>query len=84
MTAEIKHMTADQIQPGQVIAYDGRPRALVVRANEPYTEQLPGVLGQREISAHWCRITEGERTGEEGWMPFGPGGRFPVEIEATS
>lgn len=75
-----QYMPADKIQPGQIIAYVDRPRTLVLRANEPYTERLPGVLGSREISAHWCRIIEGERAGEEGWIPFGPGGQFPVEI----
>lgn len=71
-----RSVLAADIKPGQVIAYLDRPRALVLRVNEPYTQRLPGVLGTREIRAHWCRSLDG--SGREGPAPFGPGGQFPV------
>lgn len=61
---------ATEIQPGDTIAYEGRPRAIVLRDPEPYLDLFSA------MQAFWCRADDG--TGREGWVPFGPGGGFPV------
>lgn len=66
----LRFTLATDIRPGDVIAYEGRPRARVMRAPEPYTDFFG-----RTLQAFWCRAEDGER---EGWVPFGPGGDFPV------
>lgn len=62
---------ATEIQVGDTIAYTGRPRALVLRDPEPYTDPFG-----RTLQAFWCRADD--ETRREGWVPFGPGGGFPV------
>lgn len=65
----------DQMQPGDVIAWAGAPRAQILRLAEPWTDPHG-----RELRAHWCRALDG--SGAEGWMPYGPDGSAPVELKA--
>jgi hypothetical protein len=62
---------ATDIRIGDKIAYEGRPRAVVMREAEPYTDGFG-----RALQAFWCRSEDG--SDREGWVPFGPGGGFPV------
>lgn len=73
------YLPYERMEPGDVIAWPGQPRAEVLRTGEPYTDRI-GPLIERQIRAHWCRTLDG--TGREGWMPYGPGGRAPVEYNA--
>jgi hypothetical protein len=69
----------DEMTPGDVIAWAGRPAVEVLRVGEPYTE-TPGPLAGREHHAHWCRRLD---NGQEGYVPYGPGGEAPVRHGAT-
>jgi hypothetical protein len=69
----------DEMTPGDVIAWAGRPTVEVLRVGEPYTE-TPGPLAGREHHAHWCRRLD---NGQEGYVPYGPGGEAPVRHGAT-
>jgi hypothetical protein len=62
---------ATDIRIGDKIAYEGRPHARVLRNAEPYTDQFG-----RTLQAFWCGSDD--ESGREGWVPFGPGGGFPV------
>lgn len=62
---------ATDIRPGDTIAYEGRPHARVMRNPEPYTDPFG-----RTLQAFWCQADDD--THREGWVPFGPGGGFPV------
>lgn len=78
--ATTRYVPCTQIRPGQVIAYLGKPRVLVLRTNETCTQRVCGLPGSWTSPAHWCRALDGEIAGREGWMPFGPGGQMPIEI----
>jgi hypothetical protein len=67
---------ATEIKVGDTIAYAGRPQALVLRDPEPWIDGFG-----RTMQAFWCRAEDGER---EGWVPFGPGGGFPVIKKDTA
>lgn len=67
---------ASDIRVGDRIAYEGRPHAVVLRDPESWEDPFGRIL-----QAFWCRAADG--SGREGWVPFGPGGGFPV-IRGTS
>lgn len=69
--ADPEFTDATDIRVGDRIAYEGRPRAIVLREAEPYTDPFG-----RTLSAFWCRSEDDFP--HEGWVPFGPGGGFPV------
>jgi hypothetical protein len=71
----VQYVPAGSLVAGDVISYPGRPEAVVVRA----AESLADLFG-REMSAHWCRLTDGAQA-REGWVPYGPGGVLPVVKE---
>jgi hypothetical protein len=64
----------DEMRPGDIIDWTGRPAVEVVRTGEPYVEKV-GPLAGRRGRAHWCRRLD---TGKEGYVPYGPDGQAPV------
>jgi hypothetical protein len=70
----------DEMVPGDIIDWVGRPAVEVVRAGEPFVEQV-GPLSGRDCRAHWCRRLDNDR---EGHVPFGPDGHAPVRHRAET
>jgi hypothetical protein len=64
---------ADVIRVGDVIAYAGRPDALVLERDHVTTDFFG-----RQLNGFWCRDLS---TGKEGAVPYGDGGRFPVKFK---
>lgn len=62
----------DLIRPGDVIALAAYPPAEVLERDRWSTD----FFGRR-LNGFWCRRLD---TGEEGLVPYGDGGRFPVKF----
>jgi hypothetical protein len=67
------YRNASALKVGDVIAYAGRPDTIVLRTGEPCRDTF-----DRPLMGHWCRRAD---TGEEGWMPYGHDGMFPVRFD---
>ncbi len=63
---------ADRIKVGDVIAWAAHP-AVEVLEREHWTTDFFG----RRLNGFWCRRLD---TGQEGPVPYGDGGRFPVRF----
>ncbi len=67
------YKSVDQIRIGDVIAWAAHPHAEVLE-REHWSTDFFG----RRLNGFWCKRLD---TGEEGLVPFGDGGRFPVKFK---